>query len=61
MRAFSGRLGFSCLLALILLPARAAFAAGDLKATLAKLDAAAANFHTTTADFEFDSILTEPV
>jgi len=61
MRAFSGRLGFSCLLALILLPARAAFAAGDLKATLAKLDAAAANFHTTTADFEFDSIQTEPV
>jgi outer membrane lipoprotein-sorting protein len=46
---------------LLLVPGRAAFAAGDLKATLAKLDAAAANFHTLTADFEFDSIQTEPV
>lgn len=43
------------------LPARQALAAGDLKATLAKLDAASANFHTTTADFEFDSVQTDPV
>jgi outer membrane lipoprotein-sorting protein len=36
-------------------------ASGDLKATLAKLDAAAARFQTTTADFEFQSVQTEPV
>lgn len=28
---------------------------------LAKLDTAAANFHSTSADFEFDSIMTDPV
>jgi outer membrane lipoprotein-sorting protein len=38
-----------------------AHAAGDLKATLARLDTAAARFHTTTADFEFQSVQTEPV
>lgn len=37
------------------------FAAGDLKATLAKLDAAAARFKSTSADFEFDSVTTDPV
>jgi outer membrane lipoprotein-sorting protein len=52
---------FAGLLVILLVPGRTAFAAGDLKSTLAKLDAAAANFHTTTADFEFDSIQTEPV
>ena len=61
MRPFWGRLVFATLLATLFVPARAAFAAGDLKATLARLDAAAANFHTTTADFEFDSIQTLPV
>lgn len=39
----------------------AAFAAGDLKATLAKLDAAAAKFKSTSADFQFDSVLTDPI
>ncbi len=38
-----------------------AFAAGDLKATLAKLDVAAARFKSTSADFEFDSVLTDPI
>lgn len=33
----------------------------DLKTVLARLDAAAANFHSTSADFEFDSIQTDPV
>lgn len=42
---------------LVALPAHAS----DLKATLAKLDAAAAKFQTTTADFEFQSVQTEPV
>lgn len=61
MRPSSGRLFFAGLLALLLFPAHAAFAAGDLKATLAKLDAAAAKFRSTTADFEFQSVQTEPV
>jgi outer membrane lipoprotein-sorting protein len=61
MRPFWRRLVLAGLLAMILVSGRAAFAAGDLKATLAKLDASAANFRTTAADFEFDSIQTEPV
>jgi outer membrane lipoprotein-sorting protein len=36
-------------------------AAQDLKSVLAQLDAAAPNFHSTSADFEFDSIQTDPV
>ena len=61
MRHISGRLFFAGLLAFLLLPAHAAFAAGDIKTTLAKLDAAAARFHSTNADFEFNSVQTEPV
>lgn len=61
MRPFWGRLVFAGLLALSLVSGRAAFAAGDLKSTLAKLDASATTFRTTSADFEFDSIQTEPV
>src|SRR6185437_13141308 len=49
------------LLVLFLGSGRGAFAAGDLKATLARLDTASANFRTTAADFEFDSIQTVPV
>jgi len=48
-------------MALALLPARAAFAADDLDKVLRKLDVAAANFHTTTAEFEFDTVTTDPV
>jgi outer membrane lipoprotein-sorting protein len=48
-------------LALALLPARAAFGADDKDRILRKLDAAAANFHTTAAEFEFDTITTEPI
>jgi outer membrane lipoprotein-sorting protein len=36
-------------------------AAQDLKTVLAKLDAAAANFHSTSANFEFDTYQTDPV
>jgi len=35
--------------------------AQDLKSVLSKLDAAAANFHSTSANFEFDSYQTDPV
>lgn len=61
MRHFSGRFFLAGLFALLLLPAHAAFAAGNLKATLARLDAAAAKFHSTSADFTFQSVQTEPV
>ncbi len=46
--------------ALALLPAASA-RAEDLASVLAKLDSAAKNFHTTTAAFEFDTIMTDPV
>jgi outer membrane lipoprotein-sorting protein len=58
---FMRRIIFAALTVLMLLPCRAAFAADDLKAVLEKLDAAATNFHTTTADFEFDSTQTVPI
>lgn len=35
--------------------------AEDLSSVLAKLDAAAKNFHTTTASFEFDTVQTDPI
>jgi len=44
----------------LLLPVSFAFA-DDLEGVLRKLDAAAANFQSTTADFEFDSTQTDPV
>jgi outer membrane lipoprotein-sorting protein len=59
-RPFSGRLSLAVLLAVTAIPGHA-FAAGDLKATLARLDAAAAGFRSTTANFEFTSIQTDPV
>jgi hypothetical protein len=33
----------------------------DLKSVLDRLNVAAANFHSTSADFEFDSIQTDPI
>jgi len=48
-------------LALFLAPLTPSLAAQDLKTVLAKLDAAAPNFHSTSADFEFDSYATDPV
>ncbi len=48
-------------MALFLVSAPAVLAADDASATLAKLDAAAARFKSTTADFEFDSIQTDPI
>jgi hypothetical protein len=38
-----------------------ALRAEDLDGVLAKLDAAAKNFHTTTATFEFDTVQTDPI
>lgn len=47
-------------LVVLLLPVRAAFAE-DLKSVLARLDVAAADFRTTSADFQFDTVQTDPV
>src|ERR1039458_746828 len=61
------KLVFPALIAMLLLPARAAMAAPatpDEKAkdaVLRRLDVAAANFHSTSADFEFDTVTTEPI
>jgi outer membrane lipoprotein-sorting protein len=56
------RLIFLALLAISFFPFRPAQAEDPaLAAVLAKLDAAAQNFHTTTANFEFDSIQTDPI
>jgi outer membrane lipoprotein-sorting protein len=63
------RLGFKLLfaasIALALLPGRAAFAAPadekELERVLHRLDVAANNFRSTSADFEFDSVETDPV
>jgi outer membrane lipoprotein-sorting protein len=46
--------------ALALVPVASA-RAQDLASVLAKLDAAAKNFHTTTASFEFDTVQTDPI
>lgn len=55
------RFVFVAALGVMLLPARAAFAADDLQAVLHRLDVAAEKFHTTSADFEFDSVESYPV
>ena len=48
-------------LALFLLPTLTAQAADEKERVLRQLDVAAANFHSTAADFEFDSVETDPV
>ena len=48
-------------LVLAMASARAVFAADDLQTVLRKLDTASANFRTTSADFEFDTVETEPI
>src|SRR5450631_4576926 len=47
--------------ALVVLLARPILASDDSEQVLRTLDVAAANFHSTSADFEFDSIQTDPV
>jgi outer membrane lipoprotein-sorting protein len=55
------KLILAALLALAILPVRGAFAADDKDRVLRKLDAAAKKFQSTQADFEFDSVTTEPI
>jgi outer membrane lipoprotein-sorting protein len=56
-----GKLMVGAALACFALPGRAALAADELQNVLHQLDVAATNFHTTAADFEFDSIQTDPI
>lgn len=51
----------AALLAALVLPAAAAHAAEDANSVLRKLDAAAANFHSTSAEFRFESVMTDPI
>jgi outer membrane lipoprotein-sorting protein len=59
----AGKLFFAATLALFLLPADAALAssADDKERVLRQLDAAAKNFHSATAEFQFDSYQTDPI
>ncbi len=57
----SRKLIFAASIVVALLPVRAAFAADNLESVLHRLDAAAANFHTTAAEFEFDTVTTVPI
>lgn len=58
---FGKRIVVAASLALLFAPIIPNIAAQDVKTVLAKLDAAAPNFHSTSADFEFDSNQTDPV
>jgi len=59
------KLVVAALMAVLLLAARAASATPAEEkakdAVLRRLDVAAANFHSTSADFEFDSVTTDPI
>jgi outer membrane lipoprotein-sorting protein len=55
------KLAIPALLAILILRGRPAFAADDLQRVLHQLDIAAANFRSTSADFEFDSVVTDPI
>jgi outer membrane lipoprotein-sorting protein len=57
----SSRLIVAAAIAVLLLPGRAVQAADDKERVLRQLDAAAAKFRNTTADFQFHSIQTDPV
>jgi len=57
------KLVFAAAIALAFLPGRAGMAAApdDLKSVLDRLNVAAANFHSTSADVEFNDITTDPI
>ena len=57
----SRKLIFAAAIVLAIVPARSAFAADDLQTVLRKLDTASANFRSTSADFEFDTVTTVPI
>lgn len=53
------KLIFPALLALVLLPSMGW--SGDKESVLRRLDTAAANFRTASAEFEFDTFVKEPI
>lgn len=55
------RIRLAASLGLMLAPISSNLAAQDLKAVLARLDATAGNFHSSSADFEYDIVVTDPV
>lgn len=55
------KLALSILFILPLVLPRPASAADDLQNVMHQLDVAAANFRSTSADFEFDSVVTDPI
>ena len=57
----SKKLFVATALALVIFSVRPAFAADDLQTVLRKLDVASANFRTTSADFQFDTVTTLPI
>jgi outer membrane lipoprotein-sorting protein len=63
----TGKLVVAASIAMLLLTVRATFAAPppstekEKDKVLRRLDAAAKNFHSTSADFEFDSVETDPI
>jgi outer membrane lipoprotein-sorting protein len=52
---------FAATVVMLILPERAISAGNDLERVLHQLDVAADGFHTASADFEFDSTMTDPV
>jgi outer membrane lipoprotein-sorting protein len=58
---FGNRTLFAALLALVLLPGLSAQATDEKDRVLRKLDVAAANFKSTAAEFELDSVTTDPL
>lgn len=58
---FRSKLIAAAVLVALALPGRSAFAADDLARVLHELDVAAANFRSTSADFQFDTYQTDPI
>lgn len=58
---FRSKLIATAALLTLVLPVRSAFAADDLTRVLHELDTAAANFRSTSADFQFDTYQTDPI
>ena len=59
--SFKNTLAFAAACACILFAAPSAHSADNLESVLNRLDRAAANFHTTSADFVFDTETVEPI
>jgi outer membrane lipoprotein-sorting protein len=58
---FRSKLIAAAAVLVLALPVRSVFAADDLARVLHELDVSAANFHSTSADFQFDTYQTDPI